>query len=118
MNTQQRIQALQDAIGKINAAIARVNTALANSINPAEIANLQARRTDLDDELQSLQFQLANLQAATGAVQPISPAAAARVQQLSAELARLIVNGATVTSTLDFANAVLAKASEIRQKAG
>jgi peptidoglycan hydrolase CwlO-like protein len=118
MNLQQRIQAIQGAIGKINAAIAQVNAALANSVDPAEIANLHAQLTDLHAELQNLQFQLAHLQAAAGAVGPISPDAAARVQQLSGELARLAINGATVTSTLDFANAVLAKVSEIRQKAG
>lgn len=118
MNLQPRIQALQDAIGKINAAIVQVNAALANSVDPVEIANLQAQLTDLHAELQNLQFQLANLQAAAGAVRPISPEAAVRVQQLSGELARLAINGATVASTLDFANTVLANVSEIRQKAG
>ena len=115
MNLQQRIQVLQDAIGKINGAIAHVNAALANSVDPAEIANLQAQLADLHAELQNLQFQLAHLQA-SGVVGTISQEAADRVQQLSGELARLAINGATITSTLDFANAVLVKVSEIRQK--
>jgi chromosome segregation ATPase len=114
MDRQQRIDALRKALASLDTAIAQTRAALRTSADPDEIQRLTSQLADLQAERQSVQFQLSNLEMATGEIADISPDNAAKVRALSADLDRAIVTGATVSATLDFANTVLAKASEMR----
>jgi len=114
MNRQQRIDALKKALGSLDSAIARVQAALQASVDPDEINRLTSQLADLQAEQQSVQFQVDNLQMDAGEIADISPENAAKIRTLSADLDRAIVTAATVSGTLDFANTVLGKASEMR----
>src|ERR1051326_5092594 len=114
MTNQDRIDALKKALDAINTAIAAVQNALQNATDPNEILRLNSKLADLQAERQNIQFQLADLQAAAGAIGQVSPATEAQINTLSAQLDQAILNGVTVTATLDFANTVLAKASAMR----
>lgn len=114
MNNQDRIDALNKALNAVNSAITAVQNALqaANDLN--DIQRLNSKLADLRAERQSIQFQLASLQGAAGEIGQISPDAVAQINTLSGQLDQAILNGVTVSATLDFANTVLAKASAMR----
>lgn len=114
MNNQERIDALNKALNALNNAITAVQNALQTATDPNEILRLNSKLADLQAERQSVQFQLANLQAAAGAIGEISPASAAQVRALTSDLDRAILTSVTVSATLDFANTVLEKVSTIR----
>jgi len=113
MELQDRIQALQAALDKVNDALAALDNA---PDGLAATAQVDAQHALLDSERQQLGFEIGNLQMAIGEVREIEPDVAARIQTLSAELGRIVVREATVTAALDFANAVLEKASDIRRQ--
>jgi len=115
MDPQDRIDALQRAQATLDSAITQIRRVLAAATDPDDIQNLTSQLTDLQAERQSLQFQLANLQMAAGGIGQIAPDAAARVRALSGELDSIILRQATIAGTLDFANAVLGKVSELRR---
>jgi predicted nucleic acid-binding Zn-ribbon protein len=117
MTLPERIAALQQALDTLNAAIASLRAALDTATDPAQIAQLNAQLADMDAERQQVEFELANLQMANGQIAAIAPDAVARIQALSGELGRLDVRGATISATLDFANSVLGKVSQLRQAA-
>src|SRR5689334_585981 len=114
MTNQDRIDALNKALNAVNRAITDVENALQTADDLSDIQRLNSKLADLRAERQSIQFQLANLQGAAGEIVQISPEAAAQINTLSAQLDAAILNGVTITATLDFANTVLAKASAMR----
>jgi len=114
MNNQDRIDALNKALDALNSAITAVQNALQTATDPNDILRLNSKLADLQAERQNIQFQLANLGAAAAGIGPISPDTVAQINTLSAQLDHAILNGVTVTATLDFANTVLAKASAMR----
>ena len=109
---------LNKAIAGVEASIAQVQAALDIAIKRDDILHLTSRLADLQAELQTLRFELGNLQAAAGGIAEISPDSAARIQALGAELDERIVADATISATLDFATAVLGKAKELRDSLG
>jgi chromosome segregation ATPase len=115
MDRQHRIDALRKALASLGSAIAQTQAAIRTSTDPDEIERLTSQLADLQAERQSVQFQLSNLEMAAGEIAAISVDNAAKVRTLSADLDRAIVIGATVSATLDFADIVLAKASEMRR---
>jgi chromosome segregation ATPase len=114
MNNQDRIDALNKALNAVNSAITAVQNALQTATDLSDIQRLNSKLADLRAGRQSIQFQMANLQGAAGEIGQISPDTVAQINTLSAQLDQAILNGVTVTATLDFANTVLEKASAMR----
>jgi prefoldin subunit 5 len=117
MNVQERIDLLNDALAKVQSAIAKTNTALGTAVALGDNQSLASQLTDLHAEQESLRTRIANLQMAAPTIGFIAPEAAVRLSALGGELDRIIVRDATVSAVLDFGSAVLAKVSALRQAA-
>ena len=118
MNRQQRIDAIRKALAAVESAIIQTEGALKMASTSSDVLRLTSQLADLKAQRQSLQFQLANLEAADGEIAPISEESAAKLQALSAEMDNAILDRTVVSATIDFTNALLAKVSDLRKTMG
>ena len=86
MNVQERIDLLNDALAKVQSAIAKTNTALGTAVALGDNQSLASQLTDLHAEQESLRTRIANLQMAAPTIGFIAPEAAVRLSALGGEL--------------------------------
>lgn len=117
MNRKERIAALGKALAAVESAIIQTENALKVAFTIEDVLSLTSQLADLKAQRQSIQFQLANLEAAESEVTAISPEGVAKLKELSGEMDKAILNRAAVAATIDFANALLVKIAELRKAA-
>ncbi len=115
MNRAQRIKALEASLVAIDAAIARVESALPFAATSTDMKKLAAQLSALKSERFNIGVQLANLRAAESTLTPLDDSTAAHLKSLATDLDNAILDRSIVSATIDFAADVLGKAREVKE---
>lgn len=115
MPNDQQIAAIRAALAAIDTAIAQTEAALRRASTPDDILGLTSALVDLRAERARLQFQLANLEAASVEVQPLGATTkAAEITKLEKKLTAAVTDRAVVVAALKFATDVTKDAKTVR----
>ncbi len=113
MNKAERIAALERALAAIEAALARVEAALPAATRSADLKDLNTQLSTLKSERFNIGNQLANLRASEAAIAPLAEAEAQRLQALSTELDKAIVDRGVGSAAIDFASSIIDKVRDL-----
>lgn len=115
MPNEQQIAAIRAALAAIDTAIAQTEAALTRASTQDDILSLTSALVDLRAERARLQFQLANLEAAVVEVQPLGAAASpAEMTKLEKKLTAAVTDRTVVVAALKFATDVTKDAKTVR----